>query len=171
MSKVVKSIQDMAGTRPSNPSPEVSVALFQKALDTLSVQQLSDSLQRIDGSGYFQLTTNEALTAGQLVNIYSDTGAFFVRKSQAIYGYTRRVDGMVLTNYGPGQLATIWVRGDNTFASALVPGDVYLSPLVAGGITQDPSLLNCSGYIVQRVGYAISPSTYRLQIGAVMLVG
>jgi hypothetical protein len=97
------------------------------------------------------LPASEALTAGQLVNIWDDSGTVKVRKADA--SLSRPAVGYVAAGFASGANATIYVEGINTQVTGLVPGAVWLGD--AGAVTQTPPTSG-SGGISQIVGTCLS---------------
>jgi hypothetical protein len=106
------------------------------------------------------LTASEALTAGQLVNIWSSSGAK-VRKANATDD-SKPAHGFVLANVSSSATATIYLPGQViTGLSSLTPGATYYLDTTGGAITAtQPST---SGNLVQRVGFALSATTLLFQ--------
>jgi hypothetical protein len=103
------------------------------------------------------LTASEALTAGQIVSIWSSSGAAKVRKANATDD-TKSAHGFVLANVLSGATATIYLPGQVvTGLVGLTPGATYYLDTTGGAITDtQPST---SGNLVQRVGFALSATT------------
>lgn len=99
------------------------------------------------------IVASEALSAGNLVNIYNNAGTPNCRKADASAANAGKIaHGFVLAAVSSGANATIYLGGQNTQLSALTAGDVFLS--TAGGVSVTAP--STSGYTVQRVGVAIS---------------
>lgn len=98
-------------------------------------------------------TTTEALTAGHLVNTYSDNGVIKCRLAKANPGY--EAHGFVLESVPAGGTAYIYSHGYNPFAlpTAMKPGPRFLSATPGNSTPVAPK---SSGQIVQRVGAAIN---------------
>lgn len=102
-------------------------------------------------SQVFQASEN--LSAGDLVNIWSSTGAFRVRRADASGGTAKKAMGYVLAAVTSGQNATVFFEGTNDqIATVLTPGDCYLSAAQPGQVTQTAP--TTATHIVQRVGFA-----------------
>lgn len=108
------------------------------------------------------LTASEALSAGDLVNVWSNAGVFAVRKADAT-SVGKPADGYVLSSVSSGAPATVYGTGTNTGVSGLSPGRVYLSS-TAGGITQDVSTYT-GGKVIQDVGFASASGELWFQRG------
>lgn len=107
----------------------------------------------------------ENLTAGQLVNIFSNSGAWNVRKADAASG--KEAHGFVLSSVTANGSNTIIVyfRDDNTSLSSLTPGNYFLG--LAGAITNNVSTYTTPGYIIQKVGVSSNATTLKFQCGPV----
>jgi hypothetical protein len=103
--------------------------------------------------------------AGDFVNLF-DTGAGTpgCRLANAALGTIRVAHGFVSAVYTNGQIATVALRGNNTFLSGLVIGNAYLSNAVAGK-TQAIAVTG-SGNLSQVVGTVVSPTTINVEIDA-----
>lgn len=108
-------------------------------------------------TGSFLLPTSEALSAGQLVNIFSDGGVAKVR--QAARDTNRPADGYIVNNYGTGDIAAVFTSGVNPFSSGLTVGALWLS--TAGGVQDSSPIAGTT----QTVGFAISGNAYVFQRG------
>ena len=97
------------------------------------------------------LPASEALTAGELVNIWSDAGTIKVRKADA--SNSRLAVGYVAAGVLSGADASIYVEGIMTGLTGFVPGLAWLGD--AGAITQTPPSSG-SGGISQIVGTCLS---------------
>lgn len=97
--------------------------------------------------------TSESLSAGQLVNLWNDSGTIKARKADASNG--RRAHGFVLTGVTSPNNATVYLDGTITGLTSLTPGATYyLSGATAGAIVSTAP--STSGYISQEVGVALS---------------
>ena len=104
------------------------------------------------------ITTSEALSAGDLVNVWNSTGAK-VRKADATTA-GKEAHGFVLSASGSGASATVYFEGSNTGISGATPGLLYLSTTAGGFSSTAPSR---SGNVVQRVGFATSATAMNFQ--------
>lgn len=101
------------------------------------------------------INATETINVGNVVNIYNNAGAFAIRNAKSLPGY--EAHGFSLANVNSSQTANIMLTGINANVSALSPGVWYVSN-VAGRVSNvAPSL---SGNIVQRVGIALSTTSY-----------
>jgi hypothetical protein len=121
----------------------------------------------LDGSGKLDTTvlptgigattklaaTTENLSAGDLVNLYNDSGTIKARKADASNG--RRAIGFVLSSVTSPNNATVYLDGTITGLTGLTPGAAYyLSGSSAGAATATAP--TTSGYISQEIGIALS---------------
>ena len=105
------------------------------------------------------ITASEALTAGNLVNVYSNAGTANCRKADATTA-GKEAHGFVLTSVSSGATALVYFEGTNTALSGLTPGKQYLSTTAGSTTTTAPS---SSGNVVQVVGYAVSATAMSFQ--------
>lgn len=106
------------------------------------------------------ITTSEALSAGDLVNIHNSTGAK-VRKADATTA-GKEAHGFVLAGVSNASPATVYFEGTNTAMSGLTPGPQFLTTTAGTSSLTAPS---GSGNIVQRVGFAVSATEMNFQAG------
>ncbi len=98
------------------------------------------------------VVASEALTAGNLVNLYNNAGTLNVRKADATNA--RKAHGFVLANVSSSANATVYTEGVITGLSSLTPGATYWLHTTAGGTTT--TIPTGSGQIAQEVGFAKS---------------
>ena len=97
--------------------------------------------------------TTESLSAGDLVNLFNDSGTIKARKADASNG--RRAVGFVLSAVTSPNNATVYLDGTITGLTGLTPGaPYYLSGATAGAATATAP--TTSGYISQEIGIALS---------------
>lgn len=104
------------------------------------------------------LTTSEALSAGDFVNVWNSTGAK-VRKADATVA-GKEAHGFVLAAASSGASATVYFEGTNTGVTGQTPGPVFLSTTAGGATSTAPS---GSGNVVQRIGFATSATAINFQ--------
>lgn len=100
------------------------------------------------------ITTSEAISAGDFVNIWSSAG-FKARKADATAA-GKHAMGFVLAAFGSGAAATVYFEGTNTAVSGQTPGDVFLATTAGGATGTAPS---GSGNVVQPIGFATSATS------------
>ncbi len=143
------------------------------ALTTERVYDLPDKagtfalLDDVSGVGTV-FVASEGLAAGDLVNIWDDSGTPKARLADA--SANRPADGFVLADVDSGDPATVYAQGMNDQVSGLVGGVTqWLSSTVPGGIQDTPPTE--SGDLVQRVGKAFSATVLSFQKGDVFKRG
>ena len=104
------------------------------------------------GIGERNMLASEALTAGDLVNFWSDAGTPKVRLACAL-AKGKEANGFVSVACAQGAVATVSLGGVNTAATGLTTGPLWLS--VTPGKTQSAPASG-AGRVVQRVGFAPS---------------
>jgi hypothetical protein len=113
-------------------------------------------------------TASEALVAGDLVNIWDDSGTPKARLADA--SANKQADGFVLADVDSGDPATVYSQGINDQVSGLTGGiEQYLSASVPGGVTATAP--TASGNLVQRVGKAFSATALDFKKGTVFKRG
>lgn len=111
------------------------------------------------GADTASITASEALSAGDLINIWDSTGTFKVRKADATTS-GKEAHGFVLSAVSSGASATVYFEGSNTGKTGLSPGKQFLSTTAGGCTTTAPS---GSGNVVQVVGFATSATVINMQ--------
>lgn len=100
------------------------------------------------------IVASEALSAGDFVNIWSNSGTENVRKADA--SNSREAHGFVLAAVASGASATVYLQGENTALSGLTPGTVrFLSATPGASSATAPA----ATAIFQELGVATSPTT------------
>lgn len=95
---------------------------------------------------------SEALSAGDFVNIYNNSGTANVRKADATTS-GKEATGFVLAAVSNGANATVYFEGTNNQRTGLTAGRQYLSTTPGAATSTPPS---SSGNVVQFLGTAIS---------------
>lgn len=95
------------------------------------------------------LPATEALAAGALVNIFTNSGTISARNAD---GSTtnKQADGFVLSAVASGGQATVYLSGLNTAVSGLTAGLAYLSATTAGAVSTAGA--TAAGQTYQQVG-------------------
>jgi len=96
----------------------------------------------------------ETLTDGNFVNIYESTGVK-CRKADATDN-TKPAHGFVLANVTSGQNASVYTHGVNNGLTGLNEGVAQFLHTTAGERSETPP--SSTGNVVQRLGFAISPT-------------
>lgn len=104
------------------------------------------------------ITTSEALSAGDFVNIWNSTGAK-ARKADATTA-GKEAMGFVLVGVGPAASATVYFEGTNTAVTGQTPGKVFLGTTAGIATSTAPS---AAGNIVQNIGIATSATSINFQ--------
>ena len=136
------------------------------AVDAGKVVQL-DGSGRLDssvmpvgiGADTKVMVASEALAAGDFVNVWSDGGAFKVRKADATTS-GKRTHGFVLSAVSSGANATVYFEGENTAVTGMTPGDVFLGMTAGRAQAAAPT---GSGQAVQRIGVATSATSVNFE--------
>lgn len=103
------------------------------------------------GADTVLVTASEALSAGDLVNLYNNASVLNARKADASNG--READGFVLVAVASAASATVYKEGTITGLAGLTPGaKLYLG--TSGAVTVTPP--TTSGHTSQRIGKALS---------------
>lgn len=114
------------------------------------------------------LPASEALSAGDLLNIFDDSGTTKVRKADAT-SY-KPADGFTLSAVESGANATVYLDGINTAVTGLTGGEEYYLSKTAGGETTD-----ISGYTtnntIQFVGKGTASGELNFERGEPIVVG
>jgi hypothetical protein len=111
------------------------------------------------GADTATIASSENLAAGDVVNIWNDSGTPKVRKADASAANAgKRADGFVLSAVTSPANATVYFEGRITGLSGLTPGAIYfLSGGTAGAVTATAP--TTSAHCVQKVGVAVSSTT------------
>lgn len=104
------------------------------------------------------ITTSEALSAGDFVNIHNVAGAR-VRKADASAA-GKEAHGFVLAAFGSGASATVFFEGTNTQVTGLTAGVQYLSATPGLATLTPPAT---AGQVVQRIGLAVSATALNFE--------
>lgn len=100
------------------------------------------------------ITASEGLAAGDLVNVWNDSGTEKVRKADAT-AEGKEAHGFVLSAFAGAAAALVYFEGKITGLSSLTPGArYYLSASSPGVLTATPP--SSAGNVVQYVGTAVS---------------
>lgn len=110
------------------------------------------------GADSLSITTSEALSAGDFVNIWNSTGAK-ARKADATTA-GKEAHGFVLVGVGSGAQATVFFEGTNTAVTGQTPGNVFLGTTAGLATASAPS---ASGNVVQRIGIATSATSINFE--------
>ena len=114
-------------------------------------ERLQDNSIPIDKMAGVPVAASEALTAGQLINVWSDAGIAKARPADADAG--RPCHGFILEDVAVDGIAIVYSMGYNPLMSGLQVGDQFLSAATPGGATRVPP--STAGTIVQQLGVAV----------------
>lgn len=113
------------------------------------------------GADTAAIEASEALAAGDLVNIYNDTGAKCRKADASTAG--KEAHGFVLAAVESAATATVYFEGSDTQVTGLTPGVQFLSASVPGGSSSTAP--SSTGNVVQRVGYATAATALNFESG------
>lgn len=102
------------------------------------------------------ILASEALSAGNLVNVYNNAGTPNVRKADAT-AEGKEAHGFVLAAVSLGANATVYFEGRNTQLASLTPGAFQFLSTTPGTVQATAPL--GSGNVVQQVGNAVSATS------------
>lgn len=129
------------------------------ALD--STGRLDNSVMPVGiGADTKQITTSEALAAGDWVNLWNSTG-LKARKADATTA-GKEVWGFVLAAVSSGATATVYFEGTNNQVTGQTVGPVFLQTTAGTGGATAPS---AAGNIVQMLGVALSATEVNFERG------
>lgn len=159
-----KYIKNSAGTLAEEVASQTSTGVGDAgkivALD--STGKLDTSLLPTGiGADTAAVEASEALSAGDLVNIYDSLGAKCRKADASTSG--KEAHGFVLENVNSAATATIYFEGNNPQVTGLTPGVQFLSAVTPGAASVTAP--TGSGNTVQKVGFATSATNINFQSG------
>ena len=111
------------------------------------------------------IVASEALTAGNVVNVWLDGATPKVRKADATAA-GKEANGFVLANVDSAANASVYFEGTITGLTGLTPGARYYLDTTAGAIViSSGTLPSGTGKIIQPVGVAISATELSFEPG------
>lgn len=113
------------------------------------------------GADQLSIQASENLTAGDIVNLWSNAGSLRVRKADATTA-GKEAHGFVQSAITSGASGVVTFDGSISGLSGLTVGPVYLST-TPGGVTG--TVPSTAGNVVQQVGYATSATTLVFEMG------
>jgi hypothetical protein len=142
-------LQEVEATTTSSGSADAGkiVALYTDG--KLHTSVLPDGV----GAEVFTAPAYENLSAGDLVNVFSDSGVMKVRKADATGGISKRADGYVKEAVSSGNTATVYFSGVIPRTGLTIGARYFLSNTPGSVTTIIPTT---SGHLVQYIGKAIS---------------
>jgi hypothetical protein len=120
------------------------------------------------GADTAAIVASEALSAGDLVNVWSNAGTAAVRKADASTT-GKEAHGFVQAAFASAATATVYFEGTDTQLSGLTPGVNYLSATTPGRSSATPP--STVGQTVQVVGFATSATALNFQSGTPISLG
>lgn len=148
----VEAIQDSTGIADAGKIPALG------ADGRLGINMMPSGI----GSDTQVLPASEALSAGNYVNFWDDSGTTRIRKADGS-DVSKKADGFVLASVASGENATVYPAGANTQLSGLAVGACWLSTTTPGTVQQTPP--TGAGNHRQYLGTAVNSSTVNTQIG------
>lgn len=139
----------------------------------------SGKIVALDGSGRLDVSfmpvgiapevatilASEALSAGNFVNVWNNSGTANVRKADNS-SVGKEAVGFVLSGVSGGANALVYFEGTNTAVVGVTPGRLYLG--TNGGVSS--SAPTGSGNIVQKVGVATSSTSINFEPSQVIVL-
>lgn len=116
------------------------------------------------------VVASEALGAGDIVNVYNDSGTLKCRKADATTA-GKEGCGFVQAAFNNAVTATVYIRGTNTQRSGLTPGGRYYLGTTAGAIVLEASAPSATGNVQQFVGVALSATELSFEHGEPTTIG
>lgn len=111
------------------------------------------------GADTASIVSSENLAAGDLVNVWNNTGTANVRKADATTS-GKEAHGFVLAAVTTPAAATVYFEGTNTAVTGLTPGNQFLATTAGLATATAPS---AAGNVVQRVGIATSATSLNFE--------
>lgn len=175
-STIINSKTTSAGAGDSGKIPALNAnGILDDTIINATVTAAANKIVKLDGSGKLDstvlptgvgadtvgVTASEALSAGDLVNIWNSAGNGRCRKADATTA-GKEAHGFVLASVSNGGVATVYFEGTNTGVTGLTPGRQYLSTTPGLATITAPS---SAGNVVQVVGFATSATSINFQSG------
>lgn len=113
------------------------------------------------GADTQSIVSSENLAAGDLVNVWNDSGTPKVRKADATTA-GKEAHGFVLSAVTAPAAATVYFEGNNAQVTGLTAGPQFLSTTPGIATVTAPS---GSGNVVQRVGFATAATNLNFTSG------
>lgn len=115
------------------------------------------------GADTKSLTASETLAAGDVINVWDDTGTAKIRKADAT-AEGKEAHGFVLAAVTSGALGLAYFEGRITGLSGMTPGARYfLSASSPGAVTTTP--VSTAGNVDQYVGQAVNATELNFEPG------
>lgn len=113
------------------------------------------------GADTASIVASEALSAGEFVNVWNNAGTANIRKSDATTA-GKEAHGFVLAAVASGASGTVHFEGTNTAVTGRTPGPQFLSTTPGQSSATAPT---GAGNVVQRIGFAVSPTAINFDGG------
>jgi len=107
------------------------------------------------------VTASEAIAAGDYVNVYSNAGAFAVRKADGA-SPAKYANGYVLAAVASAASAQVYTDDQNDQVTGQTAGDVFLSVTVPG--KTQAAAPTVAGQVSQKLGFAVSATLIKVKI-------
>jgi hypothetical protein len=114
------------------------------------------------------IPASENLAAGDIVNIWTNSGVANARKADATTTGKEAIGFVLAAVTAPANATVYRTSQSNTQLSGLTPGAKYFLSTTAGGITTTAP--SGSGNVVQGVGTAINETTLSFNPGNVLVL-
>lgn len=151
LSKVAGRTKQLLGITSSSGSGDANKLIGTNAAGKVDITFMPDGI----GPDALTFTASETLAAGNLINLWDDSGTVKMRKADASSA-SKEAHGYVLAAVTSGATGTAYFDGTITGLSGLTKGATYLLSDTAGGVLATSSAPSGSGKIIQEVGVAIS---------------
>lgn len=116
------------------------------------------------GADTASIKASEAISSGDFVNVYDDSGTAKIRKANATDA-TKPAHGFVKDGVSANSNGTVYFRGGNTKMTGLSVGDTYcLSASTGGGVEKITNAPSSTGNTLQVLGEAISTTELEVSI-------
>ena len=115
------------------------------------------------GADSLSVLASENIAAGDMVNVYNNSGTLNVRKADNTAASRGKLcNGFALSSITSGQSGTITFSGIATGLSSLTPGTILFLG-ATGAVTATPT--TTPGNTLQEVGFALSATTMKFKLG------
>ena len=173
-STIINSKATSAGAGDTGKIPALNASgILDDTIINATVTSSANKVVKLDGTGKLDSTVlptgvgadtvvilaSEALTAGQLVNVWNNAAVANVRKADATVA-GKEAHGFVLAGVSSAAPATVYFEGTNTAMTGLTPGKQFLATTPGTTTATAPS---GTGNVVQVVGFASSATAMNFQ--------
>ncbi len=156
--KYIKNVSGVLTEQPASETSDTEVIIATGPDGKIDISFMPSGI----GPDTTQIVASEALSAGNLVNIYNNAGTANCRKADG--STTGKVaHGFVLAAVAGTATATVYLAGLNTAVTGLTSGPQFLSDTTPGAsIAAAPTT---AGHTVQKVGVAVSATALQFDPG------